>query len=62
MQSDRIGRDLVKSMNWKQIKSKTQLVPTSVTWSQITPTEFPNQKVYQKNNANRACQQLHQSR
>ena len=28
---------------------------------QITPTEFPNENMYQKNNINLACQELHQS-
>ena len=40
MQSDRIGRDLVEIVNWKQINSKTQLVSIPVTWSKSYPLSF----------------------
>ena len=48
MQSDRIGRDLVKSMNWKQISSKTQLLSTSVTWSKSHPLSFQTKMCIRK--------------
>ena len=62
MQSDRIGCDSVKSMNWKQIKSKTQLGSIPVTWSKSHPQSFQTKMCIKKILPTGHVQELHKSR
>lgn len=62
VQSNRIKRDLIKSINWKQIMQRTQLASVSITSNKSYVLSIQIKKTYQRNNTTMVCQLLHQSR